>query len=115
MPPSRSVARLRPRSTRRSTMAVFLAALLTVFIGMTGLAVDYAFSTFDRRALQNAADAAALTGAIDLSQGLAPTADLTTVAGKNATISSLGCQYVNSAYADVGVCTGSALGASGVH
>src|SRR4051812_9500265 len=112
---SRSVARPRPRSTRRRAMAVFLALLLTLFIGMTGLAVDFAFSTFERPALQNAAHAAALTGAIDLSQGAGPTADVTTIAGKNATISSVGCQYVNAANTDVGGCTGSAVGASGVH
>jgi Flp pilus assembly protein TadG len=96
-------------------MPVLLTVLLIAFIGMTGLGVDFAFSTFERRALQNAADASALTGAIDLSRGTAPTADVTTIADRNATTSSVDCQYVNTANVDIGPCTGSATGASGVH
>ncbi len=96
-------------------MPVLLAFLLVAFIGTTGLGVDFAFSTFERRALQNAADAAVQSGAVKLSQGLSPTADVNTIAGRNATTSSVTCQYVNTSNADIGPCTGSAIGASGVH
>src|SRR3954452_19929415 len=96
-------------------MAVLLATLLIIFIGMTGLGVDFAFSTLERRALQNAADAATLSGARDLSQGVGPTIDIARVAAQNASISTLDCQYVNTANADIGPCTGSARGAAGVH
>jgi len=96
-------------------MLVFFAALLTAFIGMTGLSIDYAFSTLERRTLQNAADAAAQTGAVKLSQGVSPTSDVNTIAGRNATTSSVTCQYVDASNADIGPCSGSAIGASGVH
>jgi Flp pilus assembly protein TadG len=96
-------------------MSVILALFFTVFVGMTGLGIDFAFSTLERRALQNAADASALTGARDLSQGTTPTTDIATISGKNATTSSIVCQYVNTSNADLGDCSGSATGASGVH
>jgi len=96
-------------------MPVLLAVLLTAFIGMTGLGVDYAFSTLDRRSLQNAADAAVLSGAADLSQGTSPGTTVTTIANRNATTTSVTCQYVNSSNADIGPCTGSMIGAGGVH
>ena len=97
-------------------MIVFFAALLTVFIGMTGLGVDYAFSTLERRTLQNAADAAVLTGAQKLTQGLSPSTDVSTIVGRNATTTSIVCQYVNTSNVDMADCSGSPpTGASGVH
>jgi hypothetical protein len=96
-------------------MPVLLAAMLVALIGMTGLAVDFGFSTLERRALQNAADAAVLSGAANLSQGLSPSIDVTTIANRNATTTSVSCQYVNTSNADSGPCTGSMIGASGLH
>ena len=64
-------------------MSVILALFFTVFVGMTGLGIDFAFSTLERRALQNAADASALTGARDLSQGTTPTTDIATASHIN--------------------------------
>jgi Flp pilus assembly protein TadG len=88
-------------------MPVLLAITLTVLLGMAGLGVDYGFSTVERRALQNAADAAAVSGAINLSQKAASTAiveEVTTVANRNAQVSSVICQYVDANNAVIQAC-----------
>jgi Flp pilus assembly protein TadG len=78
-------------------MAVFFAAVLFVFIGMTGLAVDYGFASLERRVLQNAVDAAAVTGATDLASGVSPEADVQTIASRNniALSTTVVCEYVD--------------------
>lgn len=85
-------------------MVVFLAAMLVAIVGMTGLAVDFGYATLERRSLQNAADAAALTGARKLLQNVSPVNDVNTVAGRNATTTSLVCEYVNAADTVTGPC-----------
>lgn len=47
-------------------MLVFITATFAVLVGITGLAVDLGFVTIERRTLQKAADAAAVSGALDL-------------------------------------------------
>jgi hypothetical protein len=86
-------------------MPVLLAAMLTALLGLTGLAVDFGFATVERRALQNAADAAAVSGAINLVRGENPVAEVTTVANRNASVAGLVCEYVNAANAVTGPCT----------
>lgn len=51
---------------------VFVALMLTVLLGFGALAVDIGYMTFQRSSMQNAADAAALAGAV-----MVPTYDLT--------------------------------------
>lgn len=48
---------------RRGATAVTFGLMLVPILGMTGLAVDYTRASSDRSALQNAADAAVLSGA----------------------------------------------------
>jgi Flp pilus assembly protein TadG len=86
-------------------MVVLLAGILAVLLGMTGLSVDYAFATVERRALQNAADAAATSGALDLAQNLNPTTSVNTIAARNAATTSLTCEYVNAANTVTGPCS----------
>ena len=93
-------------------MPIFLAVLLTVILGMTGLAVDYGFAALERRALQNAADAAAISGAINLVRGESPVADVSTVANRNAVTSGVVCDYVDVSNAVTGSCSGVASGSS---
>ena len=93
-------------------MPILLAAAFTVIVGMTGLAIDFGFVTMERRQLQNAADAAALTGAIDLANRRSPTADVNTMAGRNATTTGVTCEYVNDANAVTGPCSGTPAGSS---
>lgn len=50
----------------KGAVAVLVAILLTVFIGVTALVVDYGFLAYTRRDLQIAADAAALAGAQEM-------------------------------------------------
>jgi len=50
----------------KGAVAVLVAILLTVFIGVTALVVDYGFLAYTRRNLQIAADAAALAGAQEM-------------------------------------------------
>jgi Flp pilus assembly protein TadG len=89
-------------------MAVFFAATLIVFIGMTGLAVDYGFAALERRVLQNAVDAAAVTGANDLARGLGPASDVNTIASRNniALSTTVVCEYIDNANAVTGPCSG---------
>lgn len=89
-------------------MPVLLALCLTAVIGMTGLAVDYGFATIERRALQNAADAAALSGAIDLvsysRDQVSPSTDVTTIVARNAVTTGATCAYVNASNDVTGDC-----------
>ena len=50
-------------SDDRGAMTVLLAVSLVALLGLTGLVVDGGRAYADRRAVQNAADAAALAGA----------------------------------------------------
>jgi Flp pilus assembly protein TadG len=86
-------------------MAVLLAVVLVALIGMTGLGVDYAFATLERRTLQNAVDAAA-SGAINLAQGESPTADVNSMVQRNgaAPSTAVECAYVDNADAVTGPC-----------
>src|SRR5690349_13221904 len=47
-------------------MFVLYALAFTAVLGVMGLAVDFGFVTLERRQLQKAADAAAMSGALDL-------------------------------------------------
>ena len=85
-------------------MAVFLALFLTVLLGMAGLGIDYGFATLERRSLQNAADAAAASGALNLVQNLSPVSDVNTMAGRNATTTSVQCDYVDGTNNVTGSC-----------
>jgi Flp pilus assembly protein TadG len=95
-------------------MAVFFAAVLFVFIGMTGLAVDYGFAALERRVLQNAVDAAAVTGATDLASGVSPEADVQTIASRNniALSTTVVCEYVDNSNPPVvtGACSSTPSG-----
>jgi Flp pilus assembly protein TadG len=51
------------------TVTVFVAVLLVVLMGMAAMVVDLGDAYWERRMLQNSADAAALAVAIDCSQG----------------------------------------------
>src|SRR5262245_37820443 len=95
-----------------SSMAVFFAAALFVFIGMTGLAVDYGFAALERRVLQNAVDAASVTGANALARGASPSADVQTMATKNsiAVSTTVVCEYIDNANAVTGSCSGTPSG-----
>jgi len=70
-------------------MLVSLVAMFAVVLGMTGLAADHALVAYDKRILQNAVDAGATTGAIDLVQGSVNRkvqntyGDVTTVVARN--------------------------------
>lgn len=86
-------------------MPVLLAAAFTVIIGITGLAIDFGFATLERRQLQNAADGAAISGAINLVNDQSPTADVQTMANRNATTSALTCDYVNDSNATTAACS----------
>jgi putative Flp pilus-assembly TadE/G-like protein len=96
-------------------MAVFFAAVLFVFIGMTGLAVDYGFASLERRVLQNAVDAAATTGAGNLSRGEAVSADVNTLVGRNGVglTATVDCQYIDNTGAVTGPCSGAASATTG--
>src|ERR687893_2480321 len=93
-------------------MPILLAAAFTVIVGMTGLAIDFGFAVMERRQLQNAADAAALTGAIDLANRRSPTAAVTTMAGRNATTTGVTCEYVNDGNTTTGPCASTPAGSS---
>lgn len=86
-------------------MAVLLALMLTAVLGMAGLAVDYGFATLERRALQNAADAGATSGALDLVDNVSPVADVNIMVGRNATTTDVQCHYVDAANTVTGPCT----------
>jgi len=87
-------------------MPVLLAAMLLVLIGMTGLAVDFGFGTLERRVLQNAVDAAAVTGASDLARSITPVNDVQSMATRNqaAPTTTVVCEYVDNANAVTGPC-----------
>ena len=78
---------------------------------MAGLAVDFGFVTMERRSLQNAADAAAVSGAIRLSEGTTSgivSNDVSTVSTRNAFVQATTvttCQYVDSSNNVLQACT----------
>jgi Flp pilus assembly protein TadG len=78
-------------------MTVLLAVVLVALVGMTGLGVDFAFATLERRVLQNATDAAAASGAINLARGEDPTGDVDRMMQRNnvALSTTVVCQYVD--------------------
>jgi Flp pilus assembly protein TadG len=88
-------------------MPVLLAGMLVALIGMTGLAVDFGFGTLERRVLQNAADAAAATGASDLINGVTPTSGVQAMVSQNgaSVTTDVTCQYVDTANAVTGLCS----------
>jgi Flp pilus assembly protein TadG len=96
-------------------MAVFFAAVLLVFVGMTGLAVDYGFASLERRVLQNAVDAAASTGASNLAAGQAVNADVSTMVSRNgvAVTTSVDCQYIDNSGNATGPCSAAASATTG--
>src|SRR4051812_5681682 len=57
------------RGDRRGAVTVLVALLLVPFLGMVAFAVDVAWIVQSRSDLQNAADAAALAGAEQLTNG----------------------------------------------
>ena len=98
-------------------MLVQIATALTVLIGMVGLAVDIGFVTLERRTLQNAVDAAALTGAIDLVSSPGSTqADVNIMVDTHGVASaSATCAFVDNSNAETGACSGTpGSGSSGV-
>jgi Flp pilus assembly protein TadG len=92
------------RRPRRGQALVFLALVMIVLIGGLGLALDGGFNFAQRRAMQNAADAAALAGAKALSINDVSTmpvrTTVQTVAGRNGIANptnsaELTCVYLN--------------------
>jgi Flp pilus assembly protein TadG len=104
-------------------MLVQIATMMIAMVGMLGLVVDFGFAAMERRTLQNAADAAALTGAIDLvqmtNQAVTNTVvnDVSTMSLRNgaATTATIDCAFVNNGNADTGACSSwPASGSDGV-
>jgi Flp pilus assembly protein TadG len=60
---------------RNGQVAVLFAMMLSVLLGTVGLGADLGYNFYQRRLLQNAADAAALYAVFDLSQSLSNNAD----------------------------------------
>lgn len=94
---------------------ILFAFFLTAMVGVLALSVDLGVAFTERRAMQNAADAAALTGARVVAKsastgGLTAQGSVTTVAGQNAmklgTLDPVSCSYVNDSDAVVGSCSG---------
>jgi len=56
-------------SCRRGSVAIHIGILMTVLIGMAGLGTEIPFVIYKHRQLQNAADAAALGGAVAILRG----------------------------------------------
>ncbi|MGO9486908.1 MAG: pilus assembly protein TadG-related protein [Rhodomicrobium sp.] len=56
-------------SSRRGSVAIQMGILMTVLIGMAGLGTEIPYIMYKHRQMQNAADSAALGGAVALSQG----------------------------------------------
>src|SRR5690242_17579999 len=63
------IRRRQSRGDRRGAVTVLVALLLVPFLGMVAFAVDVAWIVQSRSDLQNAADAAALAGAEQLTNG----------------------------------------------
>ena len=59
--PARAASR-RPATDDRGAVAILVAAMLVVFLGLAALVVDLGFARDETRVAQNAADAAALAG-----------------------------------------------------
>jgi Flp pilus assembly protein TadG len=58
--------RRNPRQFRRGIALVWTALMLIVMIGIVGLSIDWGWGALDAHWLQNAADAAALSGAMNI-------------------------------------------------
>ena len=56
--------RRRPRAGERGQVIVLSALVLPMLLGITGIGIDYGVGVAVRRNTQNAADAAALAGAV---------------------------------------------------
>src|SRR3712207_6346623 len=87
-------------------MLVFLALSLTVLVGLMGLSVDYGFVALERRSLQAAADAAAMSGALDLPDPAnwgSINTDVNTMVGRNVSTTGLTitCTLVNNSNTQV--------------
>jgi Flp pilus assembly protein TadG len=66
----RALGRARPRQDDdRGAVAILVAAMLTVFIGLAALVVDRGLAADTQRQAQNASDASALAAAVVLSRG----------------------------------------------
>jgi hypothetical protein len=81
-------------------MLVLLTLALSAFVGVMGIAVDYGFATFERRHMQKVVDAAALTGALDLTDSRTyanVTNSIMTMANRNnlPSGSTIGCYYID--------------------
>jgi len=63
------ISSLRLRQDERGAIAVMMAIMLSVLVGMLGLGVEFGSWYAARRALQTAADAAAITAALERSRG----------------------------------------------
>ena len=113
-----------PGGAHPGQILVMSALFFTVMIGVLGLAVDLGFAFSQRRSMQNAADAGALTGAhiVAKSTTSAPVsaqAAVETVVRRNAmsggTIGAITCTYVNDTGGSLGGCGGTVpAAASGV-
>lgn len=111
-----------PPGASRGQVIVLFAIFLTAMLGMLGLATDLGYSFVQRRNSQNAADAAALAGALAvLKQVPAQTTVGNTVATNampSTTLRPTFCGYVSDGgpHSDLGSCEGSPPpGATGVH
>jgi Flp pilus assembly protein TadG len=107
------------RSDERGTITVLLAISLLALLGLTGLVVDGGRAYADHRAVQNAADAAALAGTGALNQILFDNAGQES-AVYSAVVASLaannvngspGCRLADQAGADLGACPTADTGA----
>ena len=62
-------ALLERRSSRRGSVAIQMAIMMTVLIGMAGLGTEVPYMMYKHRQMQTAADSGALGAAVALSQG----------------------------------------------
>jgi Flp pilus assembly protein TadG len=62
-------ALLERRSSRRGSVAIQMAIMMTVLIGMAGLGTEVPYMMYKHRQMQTAADSAALGAAVALTQG----------------------------------------------
>ncbi len=103
-------------------MLVQLAAIVAALMGVTGLAIDVGFVTIEKRVLQNAVDAAVVSGAIDMVQPTYHNGNATyTTAGTVNTMANKNdipagttviCEYVNGSDTVTGACSSAPLNTS---
>jgi Flp pilus assembly protein TadG len=58
-----------PKSGRRGSVAIQIGILMTILIGMAGLGTEIPYLMFKQRQMQTAADSAALSAGVALTQG----------------------------------------------